>query len=174
MLPFFLCCFSYFIFVLIFVSLITVCLSVFLLRFILPGTLHFLDLVDYILSHVREVFSYYLFKYFLRSFLYFPSGAPKMQRFIHSILSQRSLRLSLFLFILFSVSCFVAMISAIQSSRSFIRSSASVTLLLILSTVLFISVGLFFSSSRSLANIFFASSPFYSEILDHLHDYSES
>ena len=122
------------------VSLNTVCLSVFLLLFILPGTLCFLDLVDYFLSHVREVFSYYLFKYFLRSFLYFPSGAPKMQMFIHSILSQRSLRLSLFLFILFSVSCFVAMISAIQSSRSFIRSSASAILLWIPSSALFISV----------------------------------
>ena len=54
---------------LIFVSLITMYLGVFLLRFILPGTMHFLDLVDYFLSHVREVFSYYFFKYFLDSFL---------------------------------------------------------------------------------------------------------
>ena len=54
---------------LIFVSLITMCLSVLFLGFILPGTLCFLDLVNYFLSHVREVFSYYLFKYFLRSFL---------------------------------------------------------------------------------------------------------
>ena len=54
---------------LIFVSLITVCLSMFLLGFILPGTPCFLHLVDYFLSHVRKVFSYYLFKYFLRSFL---------------------------------------------------------------------------------------------------------
>ena len=43
---------------LIFVSLITVCLGVFLLGFILPRTLCFLGLVDYCLSHVREVFSY--------------------------------------------------------------------------------------------------------------------
>ena len=34
-----------------------------------PETLCFLDLVDYFLSHVRGVFSYYLFKYFLESFL---------------------------------------------------------------------------------------------------------
>ena len=54
---------------LIFVSLITVCISVFLLRFVLLETLCFLDLVDYFLPHVREVFIYYLFKYFLRSFL---------------------------------------------------------------------------------------------------------
>ena len=54
---------------LIFVSLITMYLGVFLLGFILPGILCFLDLVDYFISHVQEVFSYYLFKYFLRSFL---------------------------------------------------------------------------------------------------------
>ena len=35
----------------------------------------FMVLVDYFLSHVREVFSYYLFKYFIESFpLYSPSG----------------------------------------------------------------------------------------------------
>ena len=49
---------------LIFVSLITMCLDVFLLGFMLPGTLCFLDLVNCFLSHVLEVFSYYLFKYF--------------------------------------------------------------------------------------------------------------
>ena len=55
---------------LIFISLITMCLGAFFLGFILPGTLCFLNLVDYFLSHVWDVFSYYLFKYFLRSFLY--------------------------------------------------------------------------------------------------------
>ena len=44
------------------------CLSVFLLGFILSGPFCFLDLVDYFFSHVREVFSYHLFKYVLRSF----------------------------------------------------------------------------------------------------------
>ena len=68
------CCFSLVAFdtlflALVFVSLITMCLSVFFLRFILPGPLHFLDLVGYFLSHDREVFSYYLFKYSLRPFL---------------------------------------------------------------------------------------------------------
>ena len=52
---------------LIFASLITMCLSVFLFGFILPGTL--LPGLDYFLSHVQKVFSYYFFKYFLRSFL---------------------------------------------------------------------------------------------------------
>ena len=33
-------------------------------------SLCFLDLVDYFFSHVREVFSYYLFIYFLGSFLF--------------------------------------------------------------------------------------------------------
>ena len=42
---------------LIFISLIIVCLGVFLLEFILPGTLHFPDLVDDFLSHIEEVFS---------------------------------------------------------------------------------------------------------------------
>ena len=54
---------------LIFVNLITMCLGMFLLGFILPGTLHFLDLGGYFLSHVREVFHYNLFKYFLGSFI---------------------------------------------------------------------------------------------------------
>ena len=56
---------------LIFVIFITMYFSVFLPGFILPGTLRacFLDLVDYFLSHFREVFSYYLFKYFLKSVL---------------------------------------------------------------------------------------------------------
>ena len=66
---FYLVAFNIFSVSLIFVSLITVCLSMFLLGFILPRTLCFLDLGDCFLSHVREVFSYYLLKYFLRSFL---------------------------------------------------------------------------------------------------------
>ena len=63
------------------------------------------------------------------------------------MLSQRSLRLSSFLFILFSIYCSVAEISTILSSRSFIHSSALVILLLIPS-----SVYLFFNSYRSLVN----------------------
>ena len=53
---------------LIFVSLITMCLGVFLLGFILPGNLC-ASLGGYFLSHVREVFKCNLFKYFLGSFL---------------------------------------------------------------------------------------------------------
>ena len=54
---------------LVFIILISMCLSMFLLGFILPGTLCFLNLVDYFLTHVRKVFNYYFLKYFLRSFL---------------------------------------------------------------------------------------------------------
>ena len=75
------------------------------------------------------------------------------------MLSQRSLRLSSILFILFSLLCSLAVISTILSSSSLIHSSASVILLLIPSRVflisvivLFITVGLLFSSYRSLLN----------------------
>ena len=106
---------------LIFVSLITICLSVCLLGFILSGTLCFLDFVDYFLSHIQEVFSYYLFKQFPRKQKYFsgpfsfssPSGTPLLRMFVHLMLSQRSLRLSSFLFILFSIFCSLAVISTI-------------------------------------------------------------
>ena len=56
-------------FCLIVISLVTMCLSY-------RGLFVFLDLVDYFLFHVGEIFSYYVFKYFLRSFLSSPSGTP--------------------------------------------------------------------------------------------------
>jgi len=61
------------------------------------NTLFFLDLVDYFLSNVREVFSYYVFKYFLGSFLS-PSypGTLIMLTLVYLMLSQRSLRFSSF------------------------------------------------------------------------------
>ena len=59
-------------------------------------SLCFLDLVDYFLSHVWEVFRYYLFKYFLRSFLSSLSGTRIMQMLVCLMLSQMSLRLSSF------------------------------------------------------------------------------
>ena len=48
---------------LIFVSLITVYLGVFLFWFILPGRLCFLDLVHYFLSQVRKVFIFQLLSF---------------------------------------------------------------------------------------------------------------
>ena len=97
----------------------------------------FLDLVDYFLSHHWEAVSYYLFKYFLRSFLSFPSWTSLMWMLVHLMLSQRSLVLSSFLFILFYIFCSAAVISTCLSSRSFICSSVSIILLLIPSSVLF-------------------------------------
>ena len=77
------------------------------------------------------------------------------------MLSQRSLRLSSVLFILFSLFCSAVVISTILSSRSLIRSSASVILLLITSRVFlilfiyfFIIAWFLYNSSRSLLNVF--------------------
>ena len=79
---------------------------------------------------------------------------------VHLMLSQRSLRLSSILFLLFSLFYSEVVISTILSSRSLIRSSASVILALIPSReflisfiVLFIIVCLLFTSSRSLLNV---------------------
>ena len=69
------CCFSLAAFnicslCLIFISLINMCLGVFRLGCILFGTLGFLDLSGYFLPHLREIFNYYLLKYFLMAFLF--------------------------------------------------------------------------------------------------------
>ena len=61
------------------------------------------------------------------------SGNHIIQMLVHLMLSQRSLRLSSNLFSLFSLFFSAVVISTILSSRSLIRSSASVILLLILS-----------------------------------------
>ena len=66
------------------------------------------------------------------------------------MLSQRSLKLSSFLFILFSLFRSAAVISTHLSSSSLIRSSASFILLLIPSSVFFISVIVLFNSVCSL------------------------
>jgi len=68
-----------------------------------------------------------------------PSGMPIMEMLVCLMLSQRSLRLSSFLYILFSILYSVAVISTILSSRSFISFPTSVSLLLIPSSILFIS-----------------------------------
>ena len=66
------------------------------------GSLHFLDLGDYFFFQVREVFSYYFFKYFLEPFLSSLFGTLVMQILMCLMLSQSSLKLTSFLFILFS------------------------------------------------------------------------
>ena len=55
---------------LVFVSLINMCLGVFLLGFILYGTLCFLNLINYFLFHVGEIYNYNLFKNFLIPFVF--------------------------------------------------------------------------------------------------------
>ena len=148
------------------------CLSVFLLRFILPGTLHFLDLVDYILSHVSEVFSYYLFKYFLWPFsLSLLLGSPIMQILMYLMLSQRSLQLFFFIpppppQILFCRSDFHH--SVLQVIYSFFCLSYSPI------DSFHCIVQLCWFVLQFFGKHFFASSHYISEILDHLHDYSES
>ena len=108
------------------------------------GSVYFLDLVDYFLSHVREISSLQLMSssIFLGSFLSSPSGTPIMRILVHLMLSQRSLMLSSFFvcFYSFFYILFSGSISIILSPRSFIHSSASVILLLIPSSVLFISI----------------------------------
>ena len=55
---------------LVLVSLISMCLGVFLFWFILCGTLYLLDLNDYFLFHVGKIFNYNLLKNFLIPFLF--------------------------------------------------------------------------------------------------------
>ena len=50
--------------------MINKCLGIFLLGFILYGTLGFLDLDGFFLPHFREVFDYNLLEYFLMPFLF--------------------------------------------------------------------------------------------------------
>ena len=89
-------------------------------------SLGFLDLGDNFLPHFREVFNYYLLKYFLMVFLFSSSGTPMTRILGHLTLSQRSLRLSSFLLILFfSFLLPASFISTILSSTSLIPSSAN-------------------------------------------------
>ena len=117
-----------------------------------------LDLIDYFLFHVGEIFNSNIFKKFLLCFLFlffFWDAYNSFELLVRLILSQRSLRLSAVLFILFTLFCSSEVISTILSSCSLSRSSASDILLLfpsrvslISEIVLFISVCLFFHSSR--------------------------
>ena len=133
---------------LIFISLINMCLGVFFLGFILYGTLlRFLDLGDYFLSHVREVFAYNLFKYFLRPFLFlfFFWDAYNSNVGVFSVVPEVS-EIVFNSFHSFSLFCSLAVISTILPSSTFIHSSASVIPLLIPSSVFFISVIVLFIS----------------------------
>ena len=134
-----------------FVSLITVFLGVFLFGFILPG-LSVLPGLGWLFPFPYwgsfQLLSLQILSLVLS--LSSPSGTPPiMQMFMHLTLSQKSLRLSSFFSPIFYS---VAVIYTILFSWSLMHSSVSVILLLISSSVLFISVCLFFSASRSLIN----------------------
>ena len=122
------CCFSLAVFnicslCLTFVNLINMCLGVFHLGFILFGTLDFLDLGDYFLPHFREVFNYYVLKYFLMAFLFVFFFWDSYDSNMGCLtLSWRSLRLSSFLLIRFYFFLSVSFISTILSSTSLILS----------------------------------------------------
>ena len=91
-------------------------------------SLGFLDLSDYFLPHFREVFNYYLLKYFLMVFLFvffWDSYDSNVGAFN---ISWRSLRLSSFLLIHFSFFLSDSFISTILSSTSLILSSDSLIL----------------------------------------------
>jgi len=143
------CCFSLAAFnilslYLVFVSLISLCLGLFLLGFILYGTVCLLDLIDYFLFHVGEIFKYNLFKNFLILFLFlfiFWSSYNLNVSVFDIVLEVSETILSFFFFfILFTLFCSSEVISIILSSSSLIRSSASDILLLIPSRVFLISV----------------------------------
>ena len=97
-----------------------------------------LDLINYFLFHVGEIFNYNLFINVLIPSS--SSGTLLVWMLVCLIWSQRSLRLSSGLFILFPLFCCSEIISTILSSSSLICSSASDILLLIPSRVFLISV----------------------------------
>ena len=131
------------------------CLGVFLLGFIFRGTLcapwTWLTISFPMLRKFSAIISSNIFSgpFSLSP----PPGTPIMWMLVLLMLPQRSLRQSAFLFILFSIFCSGAVVYTILSFRSFTH-SASVILLSIPSSVLFISVGSLFSSSKSLVSSF--------------------
>ena len=117
-----------------------------------------LNLIDYFLFHVGEFSIIISSKFFSYPFFFSSSSrTPIIQILMHLVLSQRSQSLSSVLFILFTLFCSSDVISIILSSSSLIHSSASDILLLIPSRVLLISVIVLFVS----VCLFFNSSKFY-------------
>ena len=118
---------------LVFVSLISMCLGMFLLGFILCGTLcaswTWLTISFSMLGKFSTIISSKNFSY--------PFFYSSVWMLVCLILSQRSLRLSSVLFILFTLFCSSDVISNILSSCSLICSSVSDILLLIPSRVFF-------------------------------------
>ena len=124
---------------LIFLNLITMCFDVFLLGFFLAGNIcaswTWLSIFFPILGTHSAVTSSNIFShpYSLSS----PSWTHIMWMLVHLMFSQGYLRLSVFLFIHFSIFCFMALISTILLSGSLIHFSAPFIPLLIFSSVLF-------------------------------------
>ena len=118
------------------------CLGVFCLGFILFGTLWlswtWMAISFPILGKFSTIISSSILSW--PFFLSSSSRTPMIQMLRHLTLFQRSLKLSSFLFILFSFFLSASFISTILSSTSLILSSASVILLLVPSRVLLISV----------------------------------
>ena len=149
------------------------------------GSLHFLDLGDYFFSHVREVFSYNLFKYFLNPFLFllFFWDTYSLNVGAFNVVPEISetVLISVHSFFIYSVPWqrfppFCLQVTYPFFCLSILLLSPS-TIFFISVVVLFISVCLFFFSSRSLLNFSCISQsmpPFFFEILDHLYyHYSE-
>ena len=131
------CCFSLTAFSIlylcsVFVSLISVCLDVFLLGFVLYGTLcafwTSLTISFSMLGKFSTIISSKIFSYTI--FFSSSSGTPIIQMLVHLIWSHSSLRLSSALFILFTLFCSSEVISIILSSNSLIRSASDILLLI--------------------------------------------
>ena len=92
-------------------------------------SLGFLDLGDYFLPHFREVFNYYLLKYFLIVFLFvfFWDSCDLNVGAFHIVLEVSEIVLISFNSFFFFLLCFIYF--TILSSTSLILSSASVLLL---------------------------------------------
>ena len=103
-------------------------------------SLGFLDLGGYFLPILGKFSMIISSSIFLWPFFLSSSGTLMIQMLGCLILSQRSLRLSSFLLILFSFFLSASFISTIVSATSLILSSASVILLLVPSRVFLISV----------------------------------
>lgn len=142
---------------LIFVCLINMCLSVFLLGLSCNFFLHFLELGECFISHVKDVFAYNFLIHFFKSFLLFFFFYDPCHLHVVPEISETVFISCHFFF----CCCSVAEISAIVFlvTCSFFGSR---NVLLIPSNVFFISVTVFFSSffcllfssSRSLLNFF--------------------
>ena len=140
---------------LLFVSLITMCLDVFLLGLILYGTLHVLNVsVSFpMLGKFLAIISSNIFSALSLSL----SGTPKIQMLVCLMLSLRSLKPSSFLFILFSLFCSTAVISITLSYSSLIVLLPHLFcywfFLVYFSFQLLYCSTLFFSTSRSFLSI---------------------